>query len=122
MPFAHLSIFIATCNYQPLLIGAGFASGFGFVGSGNTFPLIVSLLLAVLAFDEIVTVFVNLPSLLVAYLTDITPDSPGIIGSLGQVGTVQPHDPLALEIINGSLPVLVNTNSLTPLALCSIVP
>jgi len=54
--------------------------------------------------------------------TLITPDFPGAIGSLGHCGVVHPHDPTAFEIINGSLPTLVNLNSRFPSALCSIVP
>ncbi len=62
------------------------------------------------------------PILLVSYFTFIAAFWPGLIGSLGQVGTVHPQLPTALEIINGLFPVLVNTNSLTPSAPCSIVP
>ena len=50
--------------------------------------------------------FPLLPELL--KVTSIVPDSPGAIGSFGQLGTVQPQDPLALEIIRGALPEFVN--------------
>ena len=39
--------------------------------------------------------------------TSILPLCPGIIGSLGKSGTVQPQEPLALVILSGSLPELV---------------
>ena len=39
--------------------------------------------------------------------TSILPLFPGNIGSLGQLGTVHPQDPLAFEILRGSLPELV---------------
>jgi len=76
----------------------------------------------VLALEDIVIVLVNLPGRLVEYLTLITPVSPGMIGSFGQVGTVHPQDPFALVMINGSLPVFVKANSLRPSPLYSTVP
>ena len=70
-----------------------------------------------------VTVFVWAPCCFPGlYSTTISPVAPGLIGSLGNWGTVHPQLPTALEIINGLFPVLVNTNSLTPSAPCSIVP
>ena len=39
--------------------------------------------------------------------TSIFPLSPGKIGSFGQLGTVHPQDPLALDIFKGSFPELV---------------
>jgi hypothetical protein len=38
------------------------------------------------------------------------PVAPGAIGSFGQVGTVQPHEPLEFEMIRGSSPVFLNSN------------
>ena len=43
--------------------------------------------------------------------TFILPLSPGLIGSFGHCGTVQPHEPCAFEMINGSFPLLTNLNS-----------
>ena len=43
--------------------------------------------------------------------TSIFADLPGAIGSRGQDGTVQPQEPSAPKIINGSLPVLVNSKA-----------
>ena len=45
------------------------------------------------AFDFIVTVFVNGPTLSVAYFTAITPFAPGAIAPSGLEGTVQPQEP-----------------------------
>ena len=45
------------------------------------------------AFDLIVTVLVNGPSLFVSYFTPIVPFAPGAISPSGLVGTVQPHEP-----------------------------
>ena len=50
------------------------------------------------------------PGRLVSYFTRIEPVAPGAIGSFDHSGTVQPHEPLALEIINGSFPVFLNSN------------
>ena len=41
------------------------------------------------------------------------------MASFGQVGTVHPQDPVALEITKGVFPVLVNLNSLFPSELFS---
>ena len=57
-----------------------------------------------------------------SYFTFNSPEAPGAIGSLGQEGTVQPQDPFALEMINGSVPVLVKINTHSPLACCFITP
>ena len=86
-------------------------------GAGATFPLIrITLLGSFTAFEVIVTFLLIAPALLVSYLTEITPLAPGAIGSLGQTGTVQPQDPFAFEIINGSLPVFLNSNVHVPSA------
>jgi hypothetical protein len=61
-----------------------------------------------------VIVLVNFPTLFVAYFTFIFSVTPGAIGSRGQVGTVQPHEPFAFLITNGSEPLFVKTNSLLP--------
>ena len=91
--------------------------------SSRTTPFIVRILVACpSAFEVTVTVFVNGPTLSVAYCTPITPLAPGAIGSFGEVGTVHPHEPCVFVIINGLVPLLVKTNSRFPLALCAIVP
>jgi len=79
--------------------------------------LILITLEAVLAFELTVIVFSNAPTLSVAYFTLISELAPGLIGSLGQVGTVQPHEPTQFFIISGSLPVFLNLNTLLPSAL-----
>ena len=63
------------------------------------------------AFEVIVTDLLMGPKRFESYFTLIEADFPGAIGSRGQDGTVQPQEPQELEIINGSLPVLVNLNS-----------
>src|SRR5258705_6259521 len=55
-------------------------------------------------------------------VTLTTPESPFLMGSLGQSGTVQPHEPEALVIINGSLPVLVNLKICVTTSPCLMVP
>ena len=89
---------------------------------GASSPRIVPLIVKVLdsfplAFEVIVTVFVKAPTLSVAYFTPITAFAPGRIGSFGKDGTVQPHEPVALVIINGLFPLFTNTNSRFPSAL-----
>jgi hypothetical protein len=42
------------------------------------------------------------------------PVFPGAIASFGHSGTVQPHDPRAFVIKNGSFPVFVKVNSQVP--------
>src|SRR5882757_6741976 len=54
--------------------------------------------------------------------TLITPLSPGLTGSFGHSGMVQPHEATALVIINGDLPVLVNLKSYDTLSPCFMVP
>ena len=56
-----------------------------------------------------------------SYFTSIFPDSPGKIGPSGFFGTVHPQVDFTLEIIRGALPVLVNSNTLTPSEPFSIV-
>src|SRR5690554_5904464 len=56
------------------------------------------------------------------YTTFISPVPPGAMGSLGYSGTVQPHEPFAFSIINGSLPVLVNVKILVFSESCKIEP
>ena len=41
----------------------------------------------------------------------MVPFAPGRIGSVGQVGTVQPQLPRQLDMINADLPVFTNLNS-----------
>ena len=74
------------------------------------------------AFDVMVTDLLNGPILLESYLTLIVPVSPGAIGPLGQLGIVQPHDSLQLEIINGAVPVFVNENSVIAFPFFSTFP
>ena len=50
-------------------------------------------------------VFENEPTLLVAYLTFISPDSPGNIGVFENEGTVHPQELLILDINIGALPL-----------------
>ena len=86
-------------------------------GAGPTFPLIrITLFGSFVALDVMVTLFVIGPGRLVSYFTLIEPFAPGAIGSLGQDGTVHPHEPFASEIINGALPVFVNSNVHSPFA------
>ena len=53
--------------------------GVSSLASGNTSPFILSTLLGSEALEVKVTVFVNFPTRLVAYLTCISPVSPGAI-------------------------------------------
>ena len=102
----------------PFSLSGAFAS----LGWGFTSPFIVKITGFLLALVVIVIVLVNLPTLLVAYLTPISEVAPAAIGSLDHVGTVQPQLPFAFLIINGSVPLFVKTNFLTPSALWSITP
>ena len=52
----------------------------------------------------------------ILYFTSIFPVAPGAIGYFEKLGTVQPQVDWALVIIKGSFPVLVNSNTLTPLS------
>ena len=54
--------------------------------------------------------------------TPISAEDPGMIGSLGYEGTVQPQEPFAFLIINGSVPLFLNTYFLFPSELCAITP
>ena len=86
-------------------------TGAPLLGACPTSPLILRTLVGVLiALDVIVTLLLIGPGLLVSYFTLILALAPGAIGSLGQVGTVQPQDPFAFEMIRGSLPVFLNSN------------
>ena len=79
-------------------------------GAGPTSPLIRMILLgSLIAFESIVTLLLIGPGRFVSYLTRIEPVAPGAICSFYHSGTVQPHDPFALEMINGSLPVFLNS-------------
>ena len=75
-----------------------------------------------IAFEVIVTLLLIGPGLFVSYFTLIEPLAPGAIGSFGQVGTVQPHDPLAFDMINGSFPVFLNSNEQYGSPACLIFP
>jgi hypothetical protein len=77
-------------------------------------PEILSTTGEFLAFESTVTDLLIGPTRLVSYFTLMVSFFPGRIGSLGQLGTVQPQDDLTLERIRGSLPVLVNSNSQFP--------
>ena len=78
-------------------------------GSGPTLPLIVTTLTgAFTALELMVTDFVNGPGLLVSYLTWMIEVAPGAIGAVSHLGTVHPHEPWQLEIMSGSVPVLVS--------------
>src|SRR5215204_5844003 len=55
-------------------------------------------------------------------VTLICPLSPFFIGSFGQTGTVQPHEPCASEMISGSLPTLEKLKSYVMDSPCLIVP
>src|SRR5690554_46342 len=94
----------------------------GVVSFFVTIPFIRNTLLLSVAFEVMVIDLFIGPILLVAYFTSISPLSPGLIGFFGQVGTVQPQDPLAFEIINGSFPVFLNLKVRTPSAFSVIVP
>jgi hypothetical protein len=76
-----------------------------------TLPLIlITFVDAFVAFEVIVMLLLIAPGRFVSYFTVIFEDAPGAIGSLGHAGTVQPQDPLAFEMINGALPVFLNSN------------
>ena len=57
-----------------------------------------------------------------ANFTSISPVFPGIIGSFGFLGIVQPQLELTFEMISGSSPVFVNSNTRTPSEPFSMVP
>ena len=69
-----------------------------------------------------VTFLLITPAREVSYFTLIEALAPGAIGSFGHSGTVQPHEPFAFEIINGALPVFLNSNVQVPSAPFLIVP
>ena len=77
------------------------------LGSGETSPLIVNLTFEFTALEYTSTDFSKTPTRSVAYFTVIFPEAPGLIGCLGQVGTVQPQAADTLVIINGLVPILV---------------
>src|SRR5690606_13222736 len=54
--------------------------------------------------------------------TFIFPVLPGLIGSLGNSGTVQPHDPDAFAMIKSASPVLVKVKVVSTLAPSLITP
>ena len=67
-----------------------------------------------LVFEYTVTVFLSSPSVSRFFglnTTSILPFAPGMIGSFGQFGTVQPHEPFAFSINNGSVPVFTNSKA-----------
>ena len=73
--------------------------------AGVTSALIVKRVGFGSVFALIVTVFVCLFFLpLLLNSTLISPSPPGATGSFGHSGTVQPHEPFALLMINGSSP------------------
>lgn len=82
----------------------------------STLPFIVSNTVGFVAFEPTEIVFLKGITLLVSYLTSISPFSPGKIGCSGFFGIVQPHEALTLVIISGESPVLVNLKTLTPSA------
>lgn len=69
-----------------------------------------------------VTVFWKFPMRWVSYLTLMDAFSPGAMGVLGQMGTVQPHEPTQLVMIRGSLPVFLKVNSRSPFDAFLITP
>ena len=96
----------------------------GAIGSfAKTFPFIRIIFVGVLvALDVIVTDLLIGPTRLVSYLTFISCVPPGAIGALSHCGTVHPHEPLQLEMINGADPVFLTTKTHSPLAPCLMVP
>ena len=67
-----------------------------------------------LVFEYTVTVFLSSPSVSRFFglnTTSILPFAPGMMGSLGQFGTVQPQEPFAFSINNGSVPVFTNSKA-----------
>src|SRR5436853_4750840 len=77
----------------------------------------------VFALDWMVTVLSCIPIFPAELKVTFTvPLSPFLMGSLGHSGTVHPHEPAALVMISGSLPVLVKVNRWVMLSPCLIVP
>ena len=74
------------------------------------------------ALETTVMVFLIGLTSCVSYFTSISPFSPGRIGFSGFLGIVQPQVEVTLVIINGAVPVFVNSKTRTPLAPFSIVP
>src|SRR5690606_36916091 len=87
-----------------------------------TFPLIFRTLVGVSALEITVMAFLMGPTLLVSYFTSICPFFPGCMGCSGFLGMVQPQLDLTLLITKGAFPVLVNSNTRTPLLPFSISP
>ncbi len=78
-----------------------------------TKALIFKIVFSGLVFAVTVTVFCcEIPACLLfgVKITSIVPFLPGITGSFGQAGTVQPQDPEAVNITKGSVPVLIKLN------------
>jgi hypothetical protein len=61
-------------------------------------------------------VFEKAPTLLVSYLTFISPEAPGIIGSLVHDGVVHPQEALTLERISGAFPSFLKRKTQLPSA------
>ena len=74
------------------------------------------------AFELTEIVFLKGITLLVSYLTSISPEAPGSIGLFGFFGIVQPQEALTLLITSGVFPELINLKIRTPSAPFSIVP
>ena len=70
------------------------------------------------AFDSTVMDLLIGPTLFVLYLTVIEADCPGISGSLLHDGTVQPQEERTFERTNGTFPVFLYLNSVTPFQHC----
>src|SRR5690606_39001502 len=87
-----------------------------------TFPLILRTLVGVSALEVTVMAFLMGPTLLVSYFTSICPVFPGCMGASGFLGMVQPQLDFTLLITKGALPMLVNSNTRTPLLPFSISP
>ena len=78
----------------------------------SIFPLILTTFVgSFTAFEVMVTDLLIGPTRVLSYFTLIAELSPGRIGLVSHLGTVQPQDPLHFEIINGSVPELVTVNS-----------
>ncbi len=88
-----------------------------------TFARISNLVIGSSVFAVIVTVFVCGPSCLAGlYSTFISDHSPGIIGSLGYWGTVQPQEPFADSMISGFEPEFLNSKICRLVVFCLMVP
>ena len=106
-----------------MLAGPALLAGTPLAGFGKTLPFILTTFVgSLIAFENIVTLLFIEPGLLVSYLTLSWLVAPGAIGSFGQLGTVQPHEPFAFEIINASEPVFFISKMQVPSAPFFIVP